>query len=117
MLKVAGTPRATFDAEHETVPLVAPATGALQLYPAGVVTDTKLMPAGIASFIVTLPMSGPLFVTVTSNCTSLPGSGCGLGAVLETVKSLDVTSAAIGSDGSRQKIAHRTRDMGLLLRR
>ena len=84
-----------------TVPLVAPAPGLEQLNPAGWVLETKLHPPLMASFIVTEPVFGPLFVTVTLNVTSVPWLAV-VGPVLETLKSLFCACA----DGAMASIAH-----------
>jgi hypothetical protein len=70
-------PTAMFAAVHETVPVLAPAGGAVQENPAGAVTETKVIPAGTSSLSVTAPLFGPLLMTVTSNCMSLPASAGG----------------------------------------
>src|SRR5262245_50292658 len=70
-----------------TVPLVAPTAGAVQLNPAGALTDSKIQPLATASSIVTAPGSGPLFVTATLKATLVPCDAVP-GPVLLTLKSL-----------------------------
>ena len=64
MVKLTVAPAGRLLPLQETVPVVAPVPGSLQLKPAGGVTETKLQPPLTGSVRVSGPESeGPRFVT------------------------------------------------------